>query len=358
MTHKTRLFCFSLAIGSMVMWNSSTWAIDVFTFEGNGLDAEASETADGPGGEVTYGLNGTKDDMNARYNGYNNGLDAGVPEAEGGDPDNDDRNEFWVMRFDLSNQDKSQIADAAIRVTAMRDDNLQKDLRIWGVNPDALNANTFTETSTFADVPGLFEDFDMTTLSVDSSETTYLGDFLFPNFPGEVVPLEGDLLTINQDVLDNTGPNGTSEPDGGGVLPQSTLDGFLRSLGPTDMATFLVGGVASNGQVRVGTKEATQTSTGVFQCPNGECAPFLRYELSEGTAGDFNSDSIVDGRDFLAWQRGESPDPLSTNDLSDWQNNYGAGAISGIAAIPEPSSALLLVGCTLCLLGGRTRSKM
>jgi len=39
--------------------------------------------------------------------------------------------------------------------------------------------------------------------------------------------------------------------------------------------------------------------------------------------GDFNVDGTYDGLDFLKWQRGESPDPLSASDLADWEANYG-----------------------------------
>lgn len=39
--------------------------------------------------------------------------------------------------------------------------------------------------------------------------------------------------------------------------------------------------------------------------------------------GDFNQDGLVNGRDFLLWQRGQSPDPLSNSDLGDWQTNFG-----------------------------------
>jgi|GEM_PF-1645102 len=39
--------------------------------------------------------------------------------------------------------------------------------------------------------------------------------------------------------------------------------------------------------------------------------------------GDFDVDGDVDGHDFLKWQRGESPDPLSASDLADWEANYG-----------------------------------
>lgn len=60
-------------------------------------------------------------------------------------------------------------------------------------------------------------------------------------------------------------------------------------------------------------------------------------------AGDFNGDGAVDGRDYLAWQRGESPSPLSTEDLNAWRENYGVvDSLAGNIAIPEPASVFLL----------------
>jgi hypothetical protein len=60
--------------------------------------------------------------------------------------------------------------------------------------------------------------------------------------------------------------------------------------------------------------------------------------------GDHDNDDDVDGDDFLAWQRGESPKPLSTIDLADWQANYGTSGVTPAgAAVPEPSAAALLI---------------
>jgi hypothetical protein len=39
--------------------------------------------------------------------------------------------------------------------------------------------------------------------------------------------------------------------------------------------------------------------------------------------GDFDFDGTCDGADFLAWQRGELPIPLSQSDLDEWQANFG-----------------------------------
>jgi beta-glucanase (GH16 family) len=62
-------------------------------------------------------------------------------------------------------------------------------------------------------------------------------------------------------------------------------------------------------------------------------------------AGDFDGDGDVDGRDFLEWQRGFGA-IYSSADLEDWQTNYGTttpGGAQAVAAVPEPSSMLLLV---------------
>jgi len=64
------------------------------------------------------------------------------------------------------------------------------------------------------------------------------------------------------------------------------------------------------------------------------------------STGDFDLDGDVDGNDFLRWQRGESPDSLSTSDLAVWEASFGfsesrlSAAIG--AAVPEPSSLILL----------------
>ena len=38
--------------------------------------------------------------------------------------------------------------------------------------------------------------------------------------------------------------------------------------------------------------------------------------------GDFDGDGDSDGFDFLKWQRGESPNPLSQEDLAYWKANF------------------------------------
>lgn len=66
--------------------------------------------------------------------------------------------------------------------------------------------------------------------------------------------------------------------------------------------------------------------------------------------GDYNGDKTVDGADFLRWQRGQSPTPLSQSDLNVWRSNFGQSllATSAVAAVPEPSGACgALIGAAI-----------
>jgi hypothetical protein len=74
-------------------------------------------------------------------------------------------------------------------------------------------------------------------------------------------------------------------------------------------------------------------------------------EDASGQEGDFNGDEAVDGRDFLVWQRGGSPNALSAGDLALWQTHYGVGGLAAITSVPEPASILLLIIGTVAVTG-------
>jgi len=73
--------------------------------------------------------------------------------------------------------------------------------------------------------------------------------------------------------------------------------------------------------------------------------------------GDFDHNMVVDGGDFLVWQRG-FPEMYDASDLADWEANYGSsgGSVTAMAVVPEPSTlgavalVLLISSCCRCAL--------
>lgn len=67
---------------------------------------------------------------------------------------------------------------------------------------------------------------------------------------------------------------------------------------------------------------------------------------------DFDGNGIVDGLDFLRWQRGETPENGSPAELALWEAQYGQSVpLSAIsAAVPEPATILMAgLGSVLAL---------
>lgn len=66
-------------------------------------------------------------------------------------------------------------------------------------------------------------------------------------------------------------------------------------------------------------------------------------------AGDFNGDAVVDGGDFLVWQRGGSPHALSVGDLELWKTAMNSqAAAEALAVVPEPTLGLLATTLLSC----------
>lgn len=87
----------------------------------------------------------------------------------------------------------------------------------------------------------------------------------------------------------------------------------------------------------------------------------LKFEIldtPENDPGDFNGDGLVDGADFLKWQRGESTNGLSAGDLQEWKDNFVLGASPAATPIPEPASAGILAVGAAALLVARQRHRL
>lgn len=112
---------------------------------------------------------------------------------------------------------------------------------------------------------------------------------------------------------------------------------------------YSVNGTAPAGtvSVRVSGAGLGMYDTGV----NPQSAFFDDFSLQlAGPAGDFDGDGDVDGNDFLVWQRGGSPSPLSVADLNTWKAGMGGAASPSVAGVPEPTTLALAMGCALAAL--------
>jgi hypothetical protein len=81
----------------------------------------------------------------------------------------------------------------------------------------------------------------------------------------------------------------------------------------------------------------------------------LSAALDGAVDGDFDANGFVDGADFLLWQRGGSPNPLSEGDLALWKAEFGSNAelVAGSVVVPEPATWVGLLGAVAVLVWRR-----
>ena len=78
-------------------------------------------------------------------------------------------------------------------------------------------------------------------------------------------------------------------------------------------------------------------------------APIYHYSFTPFDPGDFDDDGDVDGFDLLHWQRGFS-DIYGSDDLTDWEANFGTSASLSAASLVLPEPSALLMGMATSLL--------
>ena len=104
-------------------------------------------------------------------------------------------------------------------------------------------------------------------------------------------------------------------PNSGSVLHRSGIRGAYSSKELTFSSNLLVEGTNTIALRHVNPNLSPTNTEGIIY-------DALRLEI-DLLDGDFDADNDVDGADFLKWQRGQSPDPLSQADLNAWEANYG-----------------------------------
>jgi len=103
--------------------------------------------------------------------------------------------------------------------------------------------------------------------------------------------------------------------------------------------------------------ELLSSSFRAFLGPTFEISSFGFRVASKVLPGDFDNDDDIDGADFLIWQRGGSPSPLSNADLDAWKAGFGnntsdtsplaVASTTTVTSVPEPSSLLLALFAAL-----------
>ncbi len=126
------------------------------------------------------------------------------------------------------------------------------------------------------------------------------------------------------------------------VLTFGTASNYIESNDPLLGPLAHNGGLTKTHPLLAGSPAINAGKPGLVVNPNEfdqRGTPFRRivggridigaFELQ---TADFDGDGDMDGRDFLRWQRGDSPNPFSGGDLSSWQGQYGAGGLSAISS--------------------------
>lgn len=315
---------------------------NVSTAVGSGADIELTENLNTVSGVTTAGGNGTKLNMNARWNFAN--VAPAVP----------DKNEWAAMRFDLSSfADKASLSNVSLGVYMHRANaNNNKNLHLYALAPGTTGEDWAEVGTTYETMPGFTFDANSTTNTLDiGGKIVDLG-----NFATTLSEAEGALALINP----------------------ASLTTLVKGMGSHNLLTILMTTAGStNGQWRVLTKEASGSETSVISGAVGDFAPFLRFDgaNADGIPGDYNEDDVVDAADYTSWRDNlGSPNALpndATNgvdqgDYTVWKNNFGlpgsgSGAVGSTPVpVPEPGTwgllfVAVLQSSTCCRFWKRAR---
>ena len=181
----------------------------------------------------------------------------------------------------------------------------------------------------------------------------------------QITSAAGTLSTTNWNSLSDQnidavgGGQGESWDEAGGVTSNVLSELFLggsTTLAPN--ATLSLGNAFNTG---VGATDLRFQ----YSLTDGTVAKSAVNYVTGATDSDFNNDNIVNGSDFLIWQRNFGATSGATNaqgdtnndgavnadDLANWRISYGQPSATAVAAgVPEPS-AMLIALAGLSLLG-------
>lgn len=219
------------------------------------------------------------------------------------------------------------------------------------------------------------------TIGINTGTVQYVGDKEFNTLVVNVNPSTGAIEIENESPFEVTlssyqisSPAGALDSSWAGIrasdadwdaIGSPSANQIAELDGPTGTGLVVpaAGTVALGGAYMAGAAvdEGLAFTFGLIPDPmlqgQTEFVGGVKFDTPPVGGGDFNGDGDTDGADFLAWQRGESPNGATLGDLALWQAGYPSplSAVSAAAAVPEPSSALLLMSSVALLSIRRKR---
>ena len=154
----------------------------------------------------------------------------------------------------------------------------------------------------------------------------------------------------------------------GDISSLDALSGMDQALGGSNLHEFLF----DTSSIGMKTAEIMISSSSQSAANNMVSIPISFEVVADGIDGDFNNDGVVDAADYTVWRdnlgnpdeslisnNGNGVNGVDPGDYGFWYINYGntASSSASSAAIPEPTSGMILAGMILgfATVAGRTR---